>query len=89
MNASILPFDSNSRSSNFVGDNEDGEEHILMAQESHSNEDVWFLDLGASSHMTSRKDWFSSIKKGNNKSKVILGMILPKKLKAKVIFLST
>ena len=36
-----------------------------MTADVHANEDVWYVDSGASNHMTSRGEWFRDMKELN------------------------
>lgn len=62
-----------SDSSNFAREESDKEECSFMAFESKSGQDVWYLDSGASSHMTSHREWMTDFENDSNKNKVILG----------------
>ena len=40
-------------------------QHVMnaMAAENHAKDDVWYVDSGASNHMTSRGEWFRDMRK--------------------------
>ena len=40
-------------------------QHMMnaMTADVHANEDVWYVDSGASNHMTSHGEWFRDMKK--------------------------
>jgi hypothetical protein len=45
----------------------------LVKQNAPSLEEVWYLDSGASNHMTRRKEWFSYLEKPKNPEVVSTG----------------
>ncbi|KAH9299486.1 hypothetical protein KI387_031168 [Taxus chinensis] len=50
--------------------------HMYSAQfdeETKSTQDIWYVDSGATRHMTERKDWFYTLRDSPNKNHVSLG----------------
>jgi hypothetical protein len=43
----------------------EGGDVYLASTSTHSNHDVWLIDLGASFHMTPHKEWFCEYEKYN------------------------
>jgi hypothetical protein len=44
-----------------------------MKRNAPSSEEVWYLDSGASNHITHRKEWFSYLEKPKNPGVVLTG----------------
>ena len=47
-----------------------------MTADIHASEDVWYVDSGASNHMTSRGEWFRDMKELNAPGYVEIGVMI-------------
>ena len=62
---------------NFVDENQNQDLRLFMSDSVLSAEndeaETWFLDFGASTHMTGNKHWFENFKDTNNGANIYLG----------------